>query len=164
MLKVIALSRLQVKPETLNKYNVPNPGAHLYKETVEEYSDVRIIVMDSISLISEEDAGQVVLVASHGGVSSGEFGTRFRLAVVFYNDAGVGKDKAGIAALAMNEKQQVPAGTFSHDSARIGDVRDTWQNGVISHLNETAKKAGFSEGEAVQVALRRFAQSLASRQ
>ena len=75
---------------------------------------------------------------------------------MFFNDAGVGKDGAGIAALGMLERAQVPAGTVSHLSARIGDAEDMWQNGVLSHLNASALRSGLRSGERLQDAVGRL--------
>ena len=86
-------------------------------------------------------------------MSSGGFACEHRLGAVFFNDAGVGKENAGIAALDMLEKLGVAGGTVSNDSAKIGDARDHWENGVISHLNEAAKAAGSREGQLLREAI-----------
>src|ERR1700722_4382733 len=106
----------------------------------------RIVLMDSITKVTDEDQGAIVVSASHGGASSGEFALQIPLAAVFFNDAGVGKDRAGIAALDMLERRAVPAATVAHTSARIGDARDMWDNGIISHVNNSAFKAGLRPG------------------
>jgi hypothetical protein len=74
---------------------------------------------------------------------------------VFFNDAGVGKDDAGVAALPYLQDRGIAAGTVAHDSALIGDALETWRCGVVSALNEAARTAGFCEGEALQPALHR---------
>lgn len=61
----------------------------------------RVLIIDSITKVDARDEGVIVVSASHGGVSSGEFALAVPLRAVFFNDAGVGKDEAGIAALAM---------------------------------------------------------------
>ena len=129
----------------------------MFKGTLEQFGDVKVIGMDTISDLVEDDAGAVLVCASHGGVSSGSYACRHPMLAVFFNDAGVGKDDAGIAALAMLEEKGAPGLTYSHNSARIGDVQDAWTNGIISHLNDTASKAGFQKGQSVQEALKRFA-------
>lgn len=116
----------------------------------------RVVLMDSISSISQEDEGAIVVSSSHGGVAAGEVAGRVPLGAVFFNDAGVGKNKAGIAALKMLEEKGIAAGTVSHMSARIGDSIDTWENGIISHLNEKAVLKGFKTGEPVRNAIMRF--------
>jgi len=128
----------------------------MIKRAVGERGDREVIVMDSISHVDAGGAAHIVVSASHGGASSGEYASRHRLAAVFFNDAGVGKDGAGIAALGMLERAQVPAGTVSHLSARIGDAEDMWQNGVLSHLNASALRSGLRSGERLQDAVGRL--------
>jgi len=125
----------------------------MIKRVVAESGARKVILMDSISHVDAGDAGHIVVSASHGGASSGEYASRHRLAAVFFNDAGVGKDNAGIAALGM---LKVPAGTVSHLSARIGDVEDMWQNGVLSRLNPRALGNGLTPGERLRDAVARL--------
>ena len=131
----------------------------MIKRVVAERGKRKAILMDSISHVDAGDAGHVVVSASHGGASSGEYASRHKLAAAFFNDAGVGKDNAGIAALGMLEALQVPAGTVSHLSARIGDAEDMWQHGVLSHLNVPALRSGLAEGERLQDAVGKLLQA-----
>ncbi len=114
----------------------------------------RVLIIDSITKVDPRDEGAIVVSASHGGVSSGEFALAVPLRAVFFNDAGVGKDEAGIAALAMLQARGVAAGTVSHTSARIGDAQDMWDHGVISHVNEAARAMGLAPGQGLQAVLR----------
>lgn len=118
----------------------------------------RVLIIDSITKVDAADAGAIVVSASHGGVSSGEFALAVPLRAVFFNDAGVGKDDAGIAALAMLQARGVAAGTVSHTSARIGDAQDMWENGVISHVNAAARAMGFAPGQGLRGVLQRLVQ------
>lgn len=129
----------------------------MLKKEVVRGPGARVVLMDSITKVTPEDAGSVVVSASHGGASSGEFALEVPLKAAFFNDVGVGKDRAGIAALAMLQDRGVAAGTVSHTSARIGESQDMWDEGVISHLNERARGLGLSEGEALRPALERLA-------
>jgi hypothetical protein len=67
----------------------------------------RVIVMDSITKVEPEDKGSIVVSASHGGASSGEFALEVPLKAAFFNDAGVGKDDAGIVALAWPSRRSL---------------------------------------------------------
>ncbi len=116
----------------------------------------RVLVMDSITKVAPEDEGTLVVSASHGGTSSGEFALAVPLRAAFFNDAGVGKDDAGIAALAMLQQRGVAGGTVAHTSARIGDSQDTWDHGVVSHVNEHARALGILPGQALKAALMRL--------
>lgn len=113
----------------------------------------RLLLVDSITLVDAGDAGSIVVSASHGGASSAAFALEHPLAAVFFNDAGVGKDDAGIAALALLQARGVPAGTVAHTSARIGDAQDAWDHGVLSHLNPAAQRMGWRVGLLLRLAL-----------
>ena len=115
-------------------------------------------LLDSIAHIGPQHAGQVVVSGSHGGVSAAGFVLDLdrRPRAVFYNDAGVGKDGAGIVALGLLERIGVPCATYSHDSARIGDARDGYDCGVLTHLNDRARAAGLAVGMTVRAAVALF--------
>ena len=127
--------------------------AHNLKTEVARGKSSRVIVMDSITRVTPEDAGAIVVCASHGGSSSGHFALEVPLAAVFFNDAGVGKENAGIAALDMLQAKGVAAGTVAHTTAKIGDPQDTWDSGVISYLNNAARSLGLSPGMRLCIAL-----------
>jgi hypothetical protein len=110
--------------------------------------------MDSISYLTAEDAGRVVVSGSHGGLSSADYARSQPLAGVFFNDAGVGKDAAGIAALAALAALGMPAAAYSHLSARIGDAQDAWDHGTVVHTNAVARRCGIRAGMAVAKAAR----------
>ena len=115
-------------------------------------------LLDSIALIGalgERARGAVVVSGSHGGVSAASFVVDHphRPLIVFFNDAGIGKDQAGIVGLEMLQAIGVAGCTYSHESARIGEAADGLQSGVISHLNARARELGLAEGLTVAAAL-----------
>ncbi len=128
----------------------------MLKAVVAHSDKGRVVVMDSITKVTAEDKGSHVVSASHGGVSSGEFAMEVPLSSVFFNDAGVGKEGAGKAALEMLDQRGVAAGTVSHETARIGDSQDMWDNGVISHVNRAARDLGLVPGVMLKSALLRM--------
>ena len=105
-----------------------------------------LLVMDSITEAIGPGAGCVVVTGSHGGVSAGRFALQAQVRLAVFNDAGVGKDGAGTAALALLQAQGVAGCTVSHDSARIGDAHSTWDEGVVSHANAAAQALGARPG------------------
>ncbi len=125
----------------------------MLKKEVQRGKSGRVIVMDSITKVTQQDAGAIVVAASHGGTSSGEFALEVPLKAVFFNDAGIGKDNAGIAALEILQAKGVAAGTVAHTSARIGDSNDMWENGEISHVNAAARELGLTPGGKLRTAL-----------
>jgi hypothetical protein len=116
----------------------------------------RVIAIDSITQLAAGDEGAIVVSGSHGGTSSGAFALDLPLLLVLFNDAGVGKDSAGIAALAMLQARGVAAATVAHTSARIGDALDAWQHGVVSHVNAAALALGVRVGDRVEAAAERL--------
>jgi len=114
----------------------------------------RVIVIDSITQLDAADDGAIVVCGSHGGTSSAEFALQQAVRLVCFNDAGVGKDGAGIAALALLQTRGVAALAVAHDSARIGDALDAWQHGVVSHVNDLARALGLRVGQPLGAALR----------
>jgi hypothetical protein len=115
----------------------------------------RVVLLDSITWLAEDDAGHIVVSGSHGGRSAGEYAVRWPLALCCLNDAGVGKDRAGIVALDMLESRGTPAVAYGHVSAHIGDARDAWENGVVTHVNAQARALGFAPGQALRDAITR---------
>lgn len=102
-----------------------------------------IIGLDSASLVEDEDEGRIIVTASHGGLLGGDPDTALQVAAyaAFFNDAGVGRDDAGISRLPELDRRGIIAATVSHWTARIGDARSSWQTGVISHVNNAAGRA-----------------------
>ena len=130
----------------------------MVKQEVARGPGGRVLIMGSITQVEAQDEGAWVVSASHGGVSSGEFALEVPLQGAFFNDAGVGKDEAGIAALAMLQARGVAAATVSHQSARIGDSQDTWEHGVVSHANASAQALGLLPGQPLREGLLRLLQ------
>lgn len=131
----------------------------MLKKVVAEGRGGRVVIMDSITKVTAEDSGSIAVSASHGGASSGEFALDLTpLTMAVFNDAGVGKDNAGISALDMLQARGVGGATVSHTSARIGDSQDTWDHGVVSHANAIARGLGVRPGDRLCDALRRLVQ------
>src|SRR5919112_4303606 len=116
------------------------------RRVLEEHRRGRVTMVDTIAHIHPDDAGQVVVCGSHGGVSSGEYAACVPVAAVFFNDAGGGKDDAGRAALPYLEARGIAAGTVAHDTAMIGDALEIFESGVISAVNGPAQAAGYMVG------------------
>ena len=128
----------------------------MLKKEVARGRRLRVVLVDSITKLIADDAGAVVVSGSHGGTSAAEFALAVRLAAVFFNDTGIGKDEAGVAGLRILQEHGVAAGTVSHLSARIGDAEDAWEHGVVSRLNDAAAALGIAPGEPLRDALTRL--------
>ena len=124
---------------------------------LEKSNGIAIWGMDSIAAIAAEHAGVIVLTGSHGGQSAGEYALKFPLRAVLFNDAGIGKDEAGVVALAMLQGRGIAAAAIAHTTGRIGDALDMWNHGYLSRVNEAAAEAGLEEGMSAREAARRLA-------
>ena len=106
-----------------------------------------IVIADSITRIGPEAAGAVVVNASHGGVYAAYLAAKLRAAAAIFNDAGVGRDRAGIAGLDYLQGLGIAAATVGHDTARIGDGADMMASGIITYANALAASLGVSRGQ-----------------
>ncbi len=102
----------------------------------------RLVVVDSITEAVNSAAGAVIVRGSHGGASSGRFALQAAPYAVVFNDTGVGRDDAGIAALGLLQGAAIAACTVAHTSARIGDARSTLEDGRLTHCNAAAHRVG----------------------
>ncbi|NHN42517.1 hypothetical protein G9C85_12895 [Halorubellus sp. JP-L1] len=109
-------------------------------------TDVR--VLDSITQL-DDDATGVVVAASHAGRYAGYLAVANGATAVVLNDAGVGKDDAGIGSLPMLAAVDCAAVAVDHDTARIGDGLDAVASGRVSRVNETARALGCDVGQDV---------------
>jgi hypothetical protein len=103
-------------------------------------------IIDSITQLQPADAGCIALSGSHGGASSARYAIAARPLLSVFNDAGVGKDEAGIAGLGMLQAEGLAACAVSHTSARIGQADSTLADGVVSHVNRAAQALGIEPG------------------
>jgi hypothetical protein len=105
-----------------------------------------LLVVDSITEAVGPGRGRIVVSGSHGGVSAARFALQAQVRLAVFNDAGVGRDRAGIAGLALLQAAGIAACSVSHDSARIGEARSTLEDGLISHANAAAEGLGARPG------------------
>ena len=128
-------------------------------ETITIGPGQRIVLLPSITQLGADHKNAVIVTGSHGGLSVVQYAIRVPVRMIFFNDAGVGKDQAGISALAALAELAIAAAAYSHDSARIGDPMDGWTNGIISHVNGIALKAGIAALQSVHAATHALYQS-----
>lgn len=110
-----------------------------------------LVLLDSVTQVEFGHAGQLVVTGSHGGASVVPYARAVRAWLYVFNDAGVGKDGAGIAALDLLQAEGIAALTVSHDSARIGEALDSWRHGVVSRVNAAALALGLRAGQPLAV-------------
>ena len=105
-----------------------------------------VVIADSITRVGTEAAGAVVVNGSHGGIYAAFVAAKLRVAAAVFNDAGVGRDRAGIAGLDYLAELGIPGAAVAHGTARIGDGSDMIARGIITHANAPAAALGCHPG------------------
>ncbi len=103
---------------------------------------LKTVLMDSISYVTDKNRGDIIISGSHGGTSSARYAITAKVGAVFFNDAGVGINSAGIKGLQQLQDKTIIAVAISHETAEIGNAEDTYKNGIVSHVNTLAEKSG----------------------
>lgn len=124
---------------------------------LESRDEVEVWALDSVGKLQPEDAGRILLIGSHGALHGGRpdsalnaHGVPIDARAAVFNDAGIGKDRAGVSRLPALDARGIPAAAVSHLSARIGDGRSIRDSGVLSAVNQAAANAGARPGMTVR--------------
>jgi hypothetical protein len=120
-----------------------------------------ILTADSITRVGPEAKGAVVVNGSHGGVYAAYVAAKLGVAAAVFNDAGIGRDRAGISGLDYLAALGIPAAAIGHMSARIGDGADMMARGVITHANAPAAALGCDVGASCSKAATALARTSA---
>jgi hypothetical protein len=114
--------------------------------------------VDSVALVRPEDHRQIVVTGSHGALLGGKPDHVLDIEVfaAFFNDAGGGKQDAGFSRLPSLDERGIAGATVSCHTARIGDGRSSYETGVLSRINETARRLELREGMSCREAVARL--------
>ncbi|MDX1283897.1 MAG: hypothetical protein R3182_02750 [Draconibacterium sp.] len=140
--------------ESLIENDVKAGKQDLKKQTQTQVDGVVITVTDSITFINENNSGDIVVCGSHGGVSAGDYAQKYRVKAVFFNDAGIGKNNAGIKSLESLNDAGILACTVDCMSAEIFNGQDVLGNGIITVCNQLAKIRNIKEKMTVKEAIK----------
>jgi hypothetical protein len=121
---------------------------------------ILVVAAESVTRL-DDVAGKVLVAGSHGGIIAAYFGARAGAHALVLNDAGLGKDRAGIAGLVYLEAIGMAAAAVDCMSARIGDGADMLARGVISHANVFAALCGVVAGQSCRDAAERMRRAAA---
>lgn len=116
-------------------------------------------LVNSITELGPHDVGCIAVSGSHGGISSARYALVARPLLSIFNDAGVGKDRAGLAALDFLQSHSLASCTVSHNTACIGQASSTLQSGVVSNCNLLARELGVDVGRTCQSIVDRLQKS-----
>lgn len=144
-----ALARLEHAPPI----HYAAPRADEARGTFDHAGSRAVLLLDSVSLVSAElDRGAVVVTGSHGGLVGGDPAMALRADAfgAVFNDAGIGIENAGLGRLPALDRRGIAALAAACDSCRIGDARSTFEDGVVSAVNDTAAALGARPGQRVR--------------
>ena len=105
-----------------------------------------IVIADTVTKLGDECPGNVLIGASHGGVYATYLACKAGVRGIILNDAGRGKDDAGIGGGAYCQDLAIPYATVDTMTARIGNGRDMAARGTISFANPLAAELGVEAG------------------
>lgn len=117
------------------------------------------LLLDSITDARPDAAGRIAVCGSHGGLYAAAVASRAGLRAVVLNDAGGGRNDAGIAGVRALANVGMAGCAVDCMSAEIGSARDTLSYGVISFANDPAFDLGVRRGMAVRAALKHLARA-----
>jgi len=119
------------------------------KKIVHEEEWGKVIIMDSAAQMGQDETGQVVMAGSHGAEFAARHVARYLPFGIILNDAGKGKNSAGISGLPVLDAMGILGATVDCMTAKIGEGDDNYYSGIISAVNNKAKEAGVQVGMTV---------------
>jgi len=125
---------------------------HEVHKVVRESGGLRIVIADSATSITPDNKNDIVVDGSHCGANVADYVLQGGARGMIGNDAGIGLESAGIAALKILDEHRIPAAAVASISAEIGVGQSTYDEGVISTVNEVAKKMGVTAGTTAKEA------------
>jgi hypothetical protein len=117
-----------------------------------------VVLLDSMSFAEPRHREAVLCAGSHGGRVNVERLLAVRPRGAIFNDGGGARDASGVSGLAALDEAGVAAACVGAMSARIGDPASTYSDGVVSAVNETARRRGVAVGQPAAEAARRMLQ------
>src|SRR5262245_37645033 len=123
----------------------------------------QVWALDSASLVLPEHKNAIVVTGSHGGLLGGnpETAVKYHVLGALYNDAGIGKDEAGVSRLPALDTRGLAAATVAATRARIRDARSTYNEGIVSRVNTRAAAFGICQGMSARDFVARLRRALA---
>jgi hypothetical protein len=111
-----------------------------------------VLICTAASSATAGDAcrGHVLISGSYGGEYNAYHAARWGARAVILNDAGVGKDRAGIRGLDYLSRIGMAAATADANTCHIGDGDHMLEVGITSHDNAIAARLGCRIGTSVR--------------
>lgn len=145
----VALRQLEAAPMPLEQL----PAVAEQRWTVD--FGLKVLCVDSASLIRPQDAGRIIVTGSHGGLIGGDptRACKAQARFVAFSDAGRGKNDIGCSRLPALDDRMIAAVTLDCNTCAIGSADSAIKGGVISVVNQTAFGLGFRVGSPLSESL-----------
>jgi len=114
------------------------------------FQDAKILTVASCSFVRDAHRSNLVVSGSYGGRYNAFNAAMWGVRGVIMNDAGIGKDNAGICGLDYLDQIDLAAATADAQTCHIGDGDHMLEHGVISRVNRTASGLGCMPGQSVR--------------
>lgn len=122
-----------------------------------------VVLLDSLGDLQVSNTRPILVCGSHcgGNRNLARQVKNCHVKAVFLNNAGIGKNQAGVRGLTHYGAENIIACAVDHNSAEIGVARDTLESGNISHTNPQADAVGIQIGDTVIEALAKISNCIA---
>jgi len=127
---------------------------------IKQIKGQKIVVADSVTAVNDENKGDVLVCGSHCGANVGQIAVAGSISAMIGNDAGMGRNDAGISGFDICDTHGIPVAAVASMSAMIGSGMSTYEEGTISAVNVKAAKLGVSKGMSAKQAADRFLELL----
>ncbi len=117
---------------------------------------IPVIAVPAVTKLPPTADGGVVVGGSPGAVHAAYLSAAAGARAAIHNDAGIGRDDAGVSGLAWAEAHGMAMAAVLSGSARIGDGADMLRRGVISRANPLAAACGVEPGQSTAEAAERL--------
>lgn len=129
-------------------------------EIIKQSGNRKIVIADSVTAANYENRGDILVCGSHCGANVGQIAVAAEIGAMIGNDAGMGRNNAGISGFGVCDDHGIPVASVASMSAMIGSGVSTYKEGVVSAVNVTASALGVSNGMSAEQAADRFLEML----
>ena len=118
--------------------------------------NVPVLILDSVTRLPPEADGAVVVGGSHAATYAAYLSAKGGIRAAIHHDAGIGLDAAGVSGLAYADALGMAMVALATTSCRIGDGKDQFERGIVSHANGHATACGVLAGMSCTEAVERL--------
>ncbi len=130
------------------------PGDEETPVVVEKTSTGRIWATPGTTAIHEDISGDVFCSGANSSRVMSDGALRMGAKGAIANDAGIAMNRSAVEGLFLLDARKVPAASVATLSARLGEGLSTWNDGIISIVNESAARIGLKAGMSARAAAR----------